>query len=522
MSLYLEQQFPLGRFHATRWNQGTFGDRYGEWPPSPWRLLRALAFRWFQWSRETGETNERRLNELLNSLGKQPPKFYVPELTWRGPPVKQYLPTDVAWTDAKKGAAAYKETKKTLNEDNYRAISPEACIYWVWPDLSEIDVELLDSLLVRILYFGRAESWTRIKRVDSLPSDPGVLCTLEERSSADSVPVLASIPGRDLEMKMVLEITENLRNREIPPGTMWFFARLPKRPKISSGKGPRANYPNEVCLLQFAIGGKVFPPRELWVKVAERFRGSVLLERLRQITGVQSISYSSLDSKQKGEVKLLSGKDEMGRPLENHQHAYFALIPDENDQPTRLVVWRETPFTQEEIEAFLSASEGEIRWDHSTSNWPLKVVPLPFDASKPTAFSDKFSIYWRSLTPFVPPSSRKRFRKNGKERPGETPEMVAVKIGRKKGLPQPIRVEIMTSDGRWIERSDRDTLSEMKSSWSTVHQTLKDRKVLPGSTRPNRSPGYYLRLTFNQPVRGPIILGESSHFGLGLFVPESP
>jgi len=43
MALIIQQQFPLGRFHATRWNQGAFGDAYGEWPPSPWRLLRALA-----------------------------------------------------------------------------------------------------------------------------------------------------------------------------------------------------------------------------------------------------------------------------------------------------------------------------------------------------------------------------------------------------------------------------------------------------------------------------------------------
>src|SRR5690606_40929388 len=35
MALVLEQSFPLGRFHATRWNQNPFEDPYGEWPPSP-------------------------------------------------------------------------------------------------------------------------------------------------------------------------------------------------------------------------------------------------------------------------------------------------------------------------------------------------------------------------------------------------------------------------------------------------------------------------------------------------------
>ena len=55
MPLVLRQTFPLGRFHATRWNQNPFEDRFGEWPPSPWRLLRALVARWFQYSRETGD-----------------------------------------------------------------------------------------------------------------------------------------------------------------------------------------------------------------------------------------------------------------------------------------------------------------------------------------------------------------------------------------------------------------------------------------------------------------------------------
>ena len=58
MPLILEQVFPLGRFHATRWNQNPFEDRHGEWPPSPWRLLRALAARWFQYARETGDEDD--------------------------------------------------------------------------------------------------------------------------------------------------------------------------------------------------------------------------------------------------------------------------------------------------------------------------------------------------------------------------------------------------------------------------------------------------------------------------------
>ena len=40
MALAIEQYFLTGRFHATRWNQNPFEDSHGEWPPSPYRLLR--------------------------------------------------------------------------------------------------------------------------------------------------------------------------------------------------------------------------------------------------------------------------------------------------------------------------------------------------------------------------------------------------------------------------------------------------------------------------------------------------
>src|SRR5713226_7278794 len=84
MSLVLEQSFPLGRFHATRWNQNPFEDPYGEWPPSPWRLLRALAARWFQYGRETGDTDDTLRNRILTKLAQEVPCFRLPENTWRG------------------------------------------------------------------------------------------------------------------------------------------------------------------------------------------------------------------------------------------------------------------------------------------------------------------------------------------------------------------------------------------------------------------------------------------------------
>ena len=42
MRIVLEQQFLLGRVHATPGRANRFDDPHGEWPPSPWRLVRLV------------------------------------------------------------------------------------------------------------------------------------------------------------------------------------------------------------------------------------------------------------------------------------------------------------------------------------------------------------------------------------------------------------------------------------------------------------------------------------------------
>jgi CRISPR-associated protein Csb2 len=459
---------------------------------------------------------------LLNKLAQIPPEFYLPKLSWIGPAIKQYLPTEVAWTDATAKASALKRTKTTLNEDHYRTISPETEIYWAWPNLDEVDLELLDDLVSRILYFGRAESLTQIKRIQSLPPNPGIKCRLSPGVTKDHVPVLCPIPGQDLNFDILFATTEDpkIKNFEIPPGTTWLYAKLPERPKISSSLKKNTEHPKNLNLLQFAIGGRVLPPKKRWVVVTDRFRGMVLRERFKQITGLDQISFSSLSSEQKIEVSLLSGKDADDHPLVDHRHAFFSIIPDEDSQPVRLVVWRETPFTPDEIDAFLKASQRDIFWDYSTPKWPLRIIPLPFNMVPPESFSNRPHRVWVSLTSLVLPVARKRFRKSGRERLGETPEMIASRLLEKKGLPNPKSIEILSIDNQWIDRRNSEEMYQLKSEWVSVHRSFKARRKNRDNLERNGALGYYLRLNFEEPINGPIIIGESSHFGLGLFVPE--
>ncbi len=511
MALCLEQRFPLGRFHATRWKQGVFGDPFGEWPPSPWRLLRALANRWFQWSRETGDVDRAQLDSLLVAMASQPPSFYLPAYTNRGIPIKQYQPMGLEdQYKYKKDPVSkkqvldhqYRSIGKTLNEDQYRAMPPDSAVYWAWPELPLSDTRLLDALLARVLYFGRAESWTQFKRVDALPVEPGTLCVLSEKRFVNAVPVLVPNPNASLNLEMVYATTEHgdIKGREIPLGACWYYTALPAPLRITAAKPSRRLYPANVTCMQFAIGGHVLPKLEYWGVVTGHFRGKVIRERVRQLTGASRYSFTKLPENVREELRLITGKDTEGKPLPDHSHAYFGILPDEDSNASRLFVWRAMPFTQEEIEALLTSAETPIFWDYATKKWTVRLVALPFSTPYPQELVGTARC-WRSTTPFVPVRNRRRFRKNGKERTGETVEKIIGKLCEKVLGIAPSEVQLSSG-----------------SLWVRVHMSLQERRNRKGQDL--SLPGYYLSLTFPEPIKGPLMLGDSSHFGMGVFSPD--
>ena len=470
MPIIFEQRFPLGRFHATRWNQNPYEDRHGEWPPSPWRLLRTLASRWIQYSRETGD-------EVEAAKGKKD--------------------------------AAYKKSMTTLVPDHYRAIPPDQPVFWIWNsiELPPKLLGLLDCLLNRIVYFGRAETLCRISRTSQLPSGYRPNCVLSS-SATDGAPVLVAKPDLELNLSTLLASTSDklLTGRSIPPGAAWFYAKLPQRPTVGTITTRQPRFPEDMQVIQFAVGGRVFPPLAQWIRVTERFRGIALKRLARQVSNGTASRFADLSADECARFSLLTGKSSDGKPMTGHQHAYFALVPDAMGQPTRLVCFRQIPFTSDEVTALLAASEDTITWQPQNRDWWVRLVPLPFETPPPLGFGydAETATVWESASPFVTPGKRMRFRKNRRPRPGETPERLLEKLLVGQGLPTPTIKSL----------SDDDAIE-----WVAVHETPEQR----AARRENRSravlPAYRFQLTFPKPVSGPMCVGHSCHFGLGLFQP---
>ncbi len=73
MRTTLAIRFPLGRYHANPWDRAV-NEGASEWPPSPWRLLRALVATWHtRWPDLPAPV----LDGLLDSLA-DPPSYYTP------------------------------------------------------------------------------------------------------------------------------------------------------------------------------------------------------------------------------------------------------------------------------------------------------------------------------------------------------------------------------------------------------------------------------------------------------------
>ncbi len=505
MPVVISQRYPLGRFHATRWNQNPFEDPHGEWPPSPWRLLRALAARWFQYSRETGDRNEAVRDELLQTLASSVPSYRLPELTWRGKALRQYVPTAVEWTDKSKAKPAVKKPQRTLVEDHFRAVAPDEPIYWLWESasLNKTQETLLRHLLDRMLYFGRAESHCRLELLDRLPDGCEPNCRLSPKQGR-GCPVLVPRPDVNLDIHLLLAPTddERMARRRIPAGTMWYYAELPRKLFIQHSPSAMTCYPSDLTSIQFAIGGRVVPTRERWVKLTERFRGRVLRRRAQQVAQRREAAYGDLTADQRENLSLIAGKDGNGHPLDSHRHAYFAVWPDENGQASRLICFRNSSFTPDEVQAILAASEQPITWESGSDGWQVRLVPLPFDTVLPSRLIGP-STSWRSVSAFVPPRARRRFRRHGRLRPGERPSRLVSKFLQKCGFPEPVSV---------VPSSD-----PVDSEWVYIHATLAERRRLRDQgMRPVRL-GYHFQIEFSKPVSGPLCIGDSSHFGLGLF-----
>ena len=514
MQVVLRQTFPLGRFHANPWRAFPFEDPHGEWPPSPWRLLRAILARSYQLERELGDQCEAWRDSLVAAFCTSTFSWCLPPFSWRGPGLRQYQPATFEWDPPNRtkkvkgrpvkipGERTYRSTLVTDNfwvVGNSQAVSDT--VWWVvegdaW---SKEQLDLLDACLERMTYFGRAEALTEVQRVEKLPNDVGVNCVLAAMPSTGSVPVL--VPTEEATLVQVQAVTDDpsVARSTVPPGARWLHAKRPAKPQAKLPRPkPRTRKPTR--LVQFAIGARVSPPSNAIVVMTQRFRGRVIRKFLRG-------DWQRANAAQREAARLLTGKETDGSPLRDHRHrhARFGVLFDqESGKAARLLVWRAQPFTDAEQNAVLNAAEYELPLSFGKTGardpWAVRLVPLDSQVPPPAGFGLQAHNRWRTVTPYVPP--RYVYDRKGRLKPGES-------------LEEQLQLDL-TRQGYDVTGL-KIAVDDQETEWTRVHRPRRNRDDPTNTSRR----GYHASLTFNTPVCGPISLGHSSHFGLGLFVPRS-
>ena len=210
---------------------------------------------------------------------------------------------------------------------------------------------------------------------------------------------------------------------------------------------------------------------------------------------------------------MLSGKDESGKPLQGHLHAFY--LPTDEDGDGRLD--HLTVFAQ----AGLSAEEFSSLTDIDALNGSGDRCPVQLSYRAHGAveqFQEDSPIFqgssrWRSLTPYVLPRHVK-FRgekdSNGRQRMVDSPEEQIKREIAMRWLGGPG----LSSVGLQDPRREMAPMVEGVSPGCLPFDFFRHR--IRGS---NGGGAFNFELQFSGLVLGPVALGFACHYGLGIFVP---
>jgi CRISPR-associated protein Csb2 len=211
---------------------------------------------------------------------------------------------------------------------------------------------------------------------------------------------------------------------------------------------------------------------------------------------------------------ILAGKDDSGIPLEGHGHARYLPTDEDGDgRLDHLTIVADLGFGSGELQSLdrmrsLRRDEGE----------PVNLLLLGI--GEPSAFPGCPVLApardWIAATPFLAPRHPKR--RGKKKDPPEllgpdhhrafarqvlVEELARLRVLRPE-IPEPLSIEPLDDEHRLGARRLRPI------------QFRRFRRKR-GDDGGRRAAGAF-RIRFPEPVAGPICLGHSSHFGLGLFV----
>jgi CRISPR-associated protein Csb2 len=475
MGTTLAIRFPLRRYHANPWDRAV-NEGASEWPPSPWRLLRALvATRHTRWPDLPASV----LEGLLDSLA-DPPSYRTP----RALPghTRHYLP-DLAH---RKG-----ETGRTdLTLDPFLAVRRDDELLVCWDaDLHGEQRQVLAKLAELLPYLGRSESVCEARLVDGDPA-PDNNWWRPDGTGSRRARLLAA--ARPISLAALEASTVDVRGqrRTVPPGTRWISYGTEDLIAASAPRKDPAATAEPVTAIRFAVTGRV---------PLMATHGVLLADEAHRQAGRELTTAGLADAERK-EILGSNGA------ATDHEHAHWIPLAaqDEKPQPVRhLLIWVPHGLRTREVRAVLGLRGMSGRRGSAEHGYEVRGFP-PFEllfqaAGQIGQVAPELcgrARRWLSLTPYLPVRHRKR-----ESLDTYLAADVCTELGYR-GLPP-------------ASATPADPEQRLPDRWAREFRRYRMTENMSRSR-----PGLRLQLEFAEPVAGPLLLGQLSHFGYGIFVPD--
>jgi CRISPR-associated protein Csb2 len=526
-------QFPGRRYHATPWgahvNEGLV-----EWPPSPWRILRALLATGYctrNWSGSELPPTARTMIEKLSSVA---PTYRLPPAS--GSHSRHYMPLALL----KDG-----REKTTLVFDTWAQIDTDTlAVHWD-VDLGTEETDELAALARGLGYLGRSESWVECTLVDGVDQAEFTVRPGEAsdglRQHWEQTALLAplsppdyaawrrkalegAIDGTGIDVanpRLSLRDTTRLAAIEAqfptdliaclqvetgwlqrlgwnqPPGSHKLLYWRPTNCLEAGAPKPRAAVRRAAAVdamllsITSASGNDHALPR-----VERTLPQGELLHRALVANAARLGDHSV----------VLSGRDAARKPLTMpHRHAHLLHLDLDGDgHLDHVLVWAPMGLDAD--------AQSAVRATRSTYT-KGGTAPLRLALAGSGAIADMLHLpppqglaldrlvggidgsrVWRSISPFVPPRHLKCRGRNT--------------------LAGQINAEL---SARALPIA-RDTVVLDPRDDECARQARHFKRSRGRGPQPPQDTGFMLELHFDAPVFGPLALGYGSHFGLGLFM----
>ena len=492
--------FSAGSYHATPWGHHV-NEGLVEWPPSPWRIIRALlatGYTKLGWQQVPDE-----MRRLVEALAVSEPSYRLPRAT--SGHTRHYMPV--------RGLTKRGIQDTSLVIDAF--IKPDGALGVEWPDVDPSQHGILPRLLDRLRYLGRAESRVSARLVTGDEDLPGfVVSTRRTEPDDEPVRLLAPMASQQYDdwrrgsprapddLLAALQIDTNRLQEEgwnFPPGTReliyWRPASAFSPVSVSGWSDDAAVDCHDTALFALSTDKKrdVLPLMERALPTMALFRRA-LLSRVG-------------DEQQLGGCPELTGKDKQGEPLRcKHRHAHFIPLSLESGSPRRIdhvLVYAPMGFGP-------LAERGLRRLRTTWAKGMDDIAVTLIGIGKREAFREVgddaipelgSGTTWVSRTPFIPSHFLKSRGKDSFQ------GQVRAELQRR-GLPD---FAVAPTVAKPTDESDPGR----RAQWFRHFARSRQGKF---GTPPAGL--FHVTLTLYRSVDGPICLGWGSHFGLGLFVPS--